>query len=801
MRSVSTEGTMNFLGGLISSAGPITDLNNFFNDCMNVSVGLDGSVYTREPFSKLSKKFSNITNGTAYLYDYLTSYNNTILGANTYYDDASDEYVLIFNVLENGQTIPRILILSIGLDSNGVFYLRNNSFINVIQFAGMVFEWDVHIEESKVYLRFNTTEATAGFNDLIFYMVANLKTMSWEWRYSDILYRDFEGVPNYVSASGTTAQYQPGFRPGSISFFGYYNLINGDWPNYDTTVCTSEDGSTTEITDPIKATEERISAYPALVDSFYKGKVKETSNYTSLDSYSPFQLHKTATSDHKTVRTGGVVVPVGYEQSGRIDALNNLAETSSLTRSADFNTHVNPNEIDDVGLNYVCEIDGRVWYFIYGRDFNVMYSQIESQTYSGASKYWQKCYQEANPNDDITNSLVATDGGTLTINDLGKVFKVLKYDNSILVFSNNGIWSISGESNKYFTPLSYTVNKVSDIKILTKRSACVTERGLFLLSSSGLHLLTREGIVNLSENRVDAEIDKILESSQEGDSMVWHKPTSRLFISFRKDEDTNPLADTHTLVYDAKLNCFYTWDLYTGTDEESSSPTNGGKLSARRTPISLMCFVNDVNIHCLTAIPDYNSSSTPPYEVLVQPYKFDSGDLYVYTQRRRGSYSSYLDVSLHDFDYKTKYDIGDGIVVDGHSNYKSFVTINKASNPFFLDKQIEDFTIAYENGPYSNYGPTSAVDSSGVERFVTPKFFMSVTWDWSDQPSILLEQVKADIKVPYQETYKDKSVHIAQRNIPGKGKNVSMTFEVPSDTVSSGFRIHVLASNLSLARK
>ena len=86
----------------------------------------------------------------------------------------------------------------------------------------------------------------------------------------------------------------------------------------------------------------------------------------------------------------------------------------------------------------------------------VYYSQI-LRNKSNASR----CYQANDPSAKDLNDLVDTDGGYITINDLGVVHAMVPFRQSLILISTNGCWEI-GAGDSYFAPASYIVRQLSD---------------------------------------------------------------------------------------------------------------------------------------------------------------------------------------------------------------------------------------------------------------------------------------------------------------------------------------------------
>lgn len=104
---------------------------------------------------------------------------------------------------------------------------------------------------------------------------------------------------------------------------------------------------------------------------------------------------------------------------------------------------------------------GRVWYAginTASASNKLFFSQIIE-----SSDQYGKCYQVNDPSSEDFTDLLPSDGGFISIPDIGTVKRMFSYQNSLLVFASNGVWQVSGSSNGSFLATDYTVRKLSSI--------------------------------------------------------------------------------------------------------------------------------------------------------------------------------------------------------------------------------------------------------------------------------------------------------------------------------------------------
>jgi hypothetical protein len=121
---------------------------------------------------------------------------------------------------------------------------------------------------------------------------------------------------------------------------------------------------------------------------------------------------------------------------------------------------------------------GRVWYtgvnasfFAAGNaDFytwseNIYFSQIVT-----SSADFGNCFQTNDPTSDKLNGLLPTDGGVITIQGCGNIYRLFPIQNGMLVFASNGVWFITGNRGIGFSADDYTITKISAVQSISATS-------------------------------------------------------------------------------------------------------------------------------------------------------------------------------------------------------------------------------------------------------------------------------------------------------------------------------------------
>lgn len=101
--------------------------------------------------------------------------------------------------------------------------------------------------------------------------------------------------------------------------------------------------------------------------------------------------------------------------------------------------------------------------FTAGRAFYVLGSTIYfSQVLEGENvAFLASCYQKNDPTAEQLNDLLATDGGTLTIEEASQPHYIEPIDGGVIIFYGNGVWTLTTPEGG-FNPINFSVNKITN---------------------------------------------------------------------------------------------------------------------------------------------------------------------------------------------------------------------------------------------------------------------------------------------------------------------------------------------------
>lgn len=96
---------------------------------------------------------------------------------------------------------------------------------------------------------------------------------------------------------------------------------------------------------------------------------------------------------------------------------------------------------------------------------NIYFSQIVQ-----TSSDFGKCFQVNDPSAQDLFSILPSDGGVITIQGCGQIYKLFALRFGLLVFAANGVWFIAGSTGIGFAANDYTIVKISNIQSISATS-------------------------------------------------------------------------------------------------------------------------------------------------------------------------------------------------------------------------------------------------------------------------------------------------------------------------------------------
>lgn len=379
--------------------------------------------------------------------------------------------------------------------------------------AGKLFIQHPHCE--PIYVTYNESSS-------------NITTTSYE-----ILVRDMSGIED-----GTTL----GVRPSSLSTAHRYNLYNQGW---DIRIQTGEGKNSLEdlgIQQALAFWDTYRSDFPSNSDVWWLYKdANDRFNYNQID----------------TVAVGNSPAPKGhYIDNAFFFDRSNISGVAGI--AVKTSSSVRPSA--------VAFFAGRVWYAGVNKDDyvgKVYFTQIIESTLEIG-----KCYQRNDPTDENLSDLLDTDGGVVDLLEANNIIKMIPFQNSLMVFAENGIWVITGSQGTGFVATDYSVAKVSDVPVLSAFNFVLVDGLPIWWNNDGIYSLSIDGgqfnVKSLTEETIKTYYQSILAANlpyAKGAYSSSRKRIQWLFKSAEAASFNDQFIYDSVLVLDLTSGAFFPWSI------------------------------------------------------------------------------------------------------------------------------------------------------------------------------------------------------------------------------------------------
>jgi hypothetical protein len=283
-------------------------------------------------------------------------------------------------------------------------------------------------------------------------------------------------------------------RPRTLTSRHLYNLRNQTWaiPR------APFDGGDTP-TDVISQFVQKAGVFPSNAD------YTSPFIYPKTDSTSSKYIDRFNASDAVANANGNGLAPIGYFI---IDALDRgadriaaFSQLKSQYSGIGYDISELPQDITPGGPTIIAQYSGRIFYSGFpGETIDgdssspkmasyVLFSQLVTDATSIVA-----CYQANDPTSKDESDLLDTDGGFIRIEGAFNINGLVNLGSALVVFAENGVWTISGGSDFGFTATNYKVTKITN-------SGCISQGSIVVVENAVMYW-SRDGIYNLSTNQL-----------------------------------------------------------------------------------------------------------------------------------------------------------------------------------------------------------------------------------------------------------------------------------------------------------
>jgi hypothetical protein len=186
--------------------------------------------------------------------------------------------------------------------------------------------------------------------------------------------------------------------------------------------------------------------------------------------------------------------------------------------------------------NCVAFYAGRVWYGgTTAHDFNdkIYFSKIIEQP----SDYG-RCYQVNDPTAEDLSDLLPSDGGVISIPDMGNMIKMIPVGQDLIIFATNGVWRISGSEGIGFRANDYSVSKLSAVPAISHTSFVQVEGSPIFWNNDGIYSVTPEGVQALTDKTIKTWFAALPTNSKSNAKGVYNPLKKVIYWLYRSTAST-----------------------------------------------------------------------------------------------------------------------------------------------------------------------------------------------------------------------------------------------------------------------
>ena len=279
------------------------------------------------------------------------------------------------------------------------------------------------------------------------------------------------------------------------------------------------------------------TTYPPLTHAWYSGK-------TAAGAFNK--------SDWQEIYTGSSLASHGHYV---LDVFNKV-RTNSI-----------PTEVETGRFRSVAAYAGRIFYA--GIDSAKNGGKVYFSRLTENIRDIGNCYQVNDPTSEIIADLLDTDGGVVSIPDAHNIRKLYVLGASLIVFAENGVWSVAGVDN-VFRATEFSITQISDVGIVNENTFTVgggvpiwwAKTGIYAIQAGeGLNTPTAN---NLSLSTIQTLWNEIPNEKKAQAFVEYDQINQRIYWFYPDKNESIDYKYNNILVLDLALQAFHPWKVADG---------------------------------------------------------------------------------------------------------------------------------------------------------------------------------------------------------------------------------------------
>ena len=380
--------------------------------------------------------------------------------------------------------------------------------------------------------------------------------------------RDFWGVDDGFATDERTS---------TLTDLHAYNLYNQGWPaeffcsaDPDNPV-TMNNGA---VEDPVERTKTSLGSYPSNADIMASAM---TFLQNGRKAYYPHALDNIV-AGNTPAASGHYIIDLFNRSQGRKDTYD-ADVAAGFPARRDYKASILTDQSTG-GIKTVAAYAGRIFFACSpgetGGDAEspkvgtfVLFSQLVDNLAD-----LESCYQEADPTAEDISDLIDTDGGYLQLPDAINIKALVPFKSALLVFADNGVWSIDGGPSNAFTATGYQSQFLTNNGAISAQSIVITTDAVLYWSRNGIFAIGagQNGIEiqSLTQFTIQKLYNSIPYNSKKYATGYFDDVSQRcrwLYQNLYNDEF--PQKYTHELILDLSMPA---WSKFTLKDTDTRTP-------------------------------------------------------------------------------------------------------------------------------------------------------------------------------------------------------------------------------------
>lgn len=241
--------------------------------------------------------------------------------------------------------------------------------------------------------------------------------------------------------------------------------------------------------------------------------------------------------------------------------------------------------ISNLNFTSVAFYAGRVFY---AANNKVVYSQIIQN-----KDQYGRCFQNNDPTNEELSDLLPSDGGVISIRDMGEIDRIVPTFQSLLIFAKNGIWRISGSSGGPFKADDYSVDRISNYGQESPNSYVNVMGTPAWWSYEGIQTIQYDpkynsfSVQSLSHDTIESFIQDIPSTNRKYVKATYDIRKKIVFWLYSDDPTFNHLSPSYNkvLCMNTVTGAFYPWTLPSTTYKISGILSLTNILDRTRTMV------------------------------------------------------------------------------------------------------------------------------------------------------------------------------------------------------------------------